>query len=141
MKTVAVILAYFACGLIELNAIGQSFSFSAVKEIFSTDADVLHKAQTMAFTTLALSELFHMLGMSNLERSAINVFKNNNKMMYLAFIAGVALQLIVITVPGVNDVFSTAWLTGAEWLVTALLSLIPIIAHEIIVLTKKTRKN
>ncbi|MBE5753534.1 MAG: cation-translocating P-type ATPase [Clostridiales bacterium] len=139
--TVAVLLAYFACGLIELNAIGQSFSFSAVKELFSTDADVLHKAQTMAFTTLALSELFHMLGMSNLERSAINVFKNNNKMMYLAFIAGVALQLIVITVPGVNDVFSTAWLTGAEWLVTALLSLIPIIAHEIIVLTKKIRKN
>lgn len=139
--TVAVLFAYFACGLVELNAIGQSFSFSAVKELFTTNADALHKAQTMAFTTLALSELFHMLGMSNLEASAINVFKNKNKMMYLAFIAGFALQLIVITVPGVNDVFSTAWLSTTEWLITAFLSLIPIIAHEIIVLVKKFKKN
>ena len=139
--TVAVLFAYFACGLVELNAIGQSFSFSAVKELFTTNADALHKAQTMAFTTLAFSELFHMLGMSNLEASAINVFKNKNKMMYLAFIAGFALQLIVITVPGVNDVFSTAWLSTTEWLITAFLSLIPIIAHEIIVLVKKFKKN
>ena len=68
-------------------------------------------------------------------------FKNKNKMMYLAFIAGFALQLIVLTVPGVNDVFSTAWLSTTEWLITAFLSLIPIIAHEIIVLVKKFKKN
>ena len=139
--TIAVLFAYFACGWVELKAIGQSFSFSAVKALFAADADILHKAQTMAFTTLALSELFHMLGMSNLDRSAINVFKNNNKMMYLAFIAGFVLQLVVITVPGVNDVFSTAWLNGTEWLITAVLSLIPIIAHELIVLFKKVSKK
>jgi Ca2+-transporting ATPase len=139
--TVAVLFAYFACGWVELAELGQSFSFSAVRELFNSNAEVLHKAQTMAFTTLALSELFHMLGMSNLKRSFVNIFKNKNTMMLVAFIAGFVLQLIVITVPGVNDIFSTAWLNVSEWIITAALSLIPIIAHELIVLGHKIFKK
>ena len=139
--TVAVLFSYFACGFVELAEVGKAFSFSAVKELFSTDPDALHKAQTMAFTTLALSELFHMLGVSNLDRTAFNVFKNKNKMMLVAFVAGFVLQLIVITVPGINKIFSTASLNLSEWLITAVLSLIPLIAHELIILVRKLCKK
>jgi Ca2+-transporting ATPase len=130
--TFAVLLAYFSCGLMN-----GATSVSGMKALFATNEDVLHEAQTMAFTTLALSELFHMLGMSSGDRSAFNVFKNKNVMMLIAFMAGFILQLFVIEIPVVRSIFSTANLTSKEWLVTALLSIIPLVAHEIIVVIKR----
>lgn len=64
-------------------------------------------AQTMAFTTLAFAELFHMLGMSNVNKSFVHIFKNKNWMMAIAFFAGIALQLLVIEVPAFRAVFNT----------------------------------
>ena len=90
----------------------------------------------MAFTTLAVSELFHMVGMSNLDRSFIHVFKNKNWMMLVAFATGLVLQLFVIMTPGVQEVFSTTSLTWLEWIITCVLALLPLIAHEIYVLVK-----
>jgi Ca2+-transporting ATPase len=130
--TLAVLLAYFSCGWMN-----GATSLSAMKTLFSTNEDVLHQAQTMAFTTLALSELFHMLGMSTGDRSAINVFKHKNVMMLIAFLAGFVLQLLVIEVGVVRSIFSTANLSSTEWLITALISVIPVVAHEIIVLVKR----
>jgi ABC-type spermidine/putrescine transport system permease subunit I len=87
--------------------------------------------------TLATAELFHMLGMSTGNRSAINVFKHKNVMMLIAFLAGFVLQLLVIEVGVVRSIFSTANLSSTEWLITALISVIPVVAHEIIVLVKR----
>jgi Ca2+-transporting ATPase len=132
--TVAVLLAYFSSAWVHGANVATYFA----------DADNLNHAQTMAFTTLAFCELFHMIGMSNTKRSFIHVFKNKNFMMLIAFIAGVALQFAVIYLPGVKDIFNTAQLDGKEWLVTFLLALIPLVAHEIIVfihyLIKKFKK-
>lgn len=105
------------------------FSYGAVKS-FYLDEGNLHQAQTMAFTALALMELVHMLGMSDLKHSFVHVFQDGNWMMALAFFLGVGLQLLVIEAPGVSDVFSTANLTWAEWLVTAAASLLPLFLHE-----------
>ena len=130
--TLAVLLAYFICGFIN-----GATTLSEMKALFTNNEDVLHQAQTMAFTTLALSELFHMLGMSTGDRSALNVFKQKNVMMLIAFVAGFVLQLLVIEVGVVRSIFSTANLSGTQWLITALLSVIPVISHEIIVAVKK----
>ncbi len=133
--TIAVIIAYLSA--FWLNGI---YSWDAIKGI--TDEGVIHLAQTMAFTSLAFAELIHMVCMSNTERSFVMVFKNKNWMMALAFAAGVALQFFVILVPGVRDVFKTARLGWEAWIITASLSLVPLIAHEIIVLIKWIiRKN
>ena len=136
--TVAVLVAYFACGWLH----GET-TLAGIKALYNSNADVLHQAQTMAFTTLAVSELFHMVGMSNPNRSFVHVFKNKNWMMALAFAMGIILQLIVIEVPLISKVFSTYALSAPEWLVTCALSLIPLIAHEIVVLIKwiKERTN
>ena len=130
--TLAVLLAYFTCGFIN-----GATTLSEMKALFTNNEDVLHQAQTMAFTTLALSELFHMLGMSTGDRSALNVFKQKNVMMLIAFVAGFVLQLLVIEVGVVRSIFSTANLSGTQWFITALLSVIPVISHEIIVAVKK----
>jgi Ca2+-transporting ATPase len=62
-------------------------------------------------------------------------------MMIVAFVAGLALQLFVISVPGVQSVFSTTALSWQEWLITVALSVSPLIAHEIIVFVKFLMKK
>jgi P-type Ca2+ transporter type 2C len=129
--TIGVIIAYFIPAWQE-----NLFTLSQIKNLYETNDLILHQAQTMAFTALALGELFHMLGMSDVNHSFVHVFKDKNYMMAIAFFLGVVLQLFVIEVPGVSDVFSTANLTPVEWACTAVLSLIPLILHELIVLIK-----
>lgn len=127
--TIAVIIAYLAG-----YWLNGYVTYDAIKNI--TDETVIHQAQTMAFTSLAFAELIHMICMSNTDRSFVHVFKNKNWMMALAFLAGILLQLLVIEVPGVSDVFSTNNLGLEAWLITAALSFVPLIAHEIIVFIK-----
>jgi len=132
--TLAVLLSYFSCAWIH-----GAFGFSEMRALFSENEDILHQAQTMAFTTLAFCELFHMAGMSNLKRSVLHTFKNRNTMMALAFALGILLQIFVVETPVVQDVFSTYNLSGKEWLITALLSLVPLLFHEIMVLVHRIR--
>lgn len=117
------------------------FSIPDIKNLFATSTDALQEAQTVAFTTLAFSELFHMLGMSNTERSVIHIFKGKNKMMYLAFAIGVALQIFVVMVPGVNAIFKTYALSWDKWLIVVALSILPLIVHEIVVLLKRFKEK
>ena len=132
--TVSVLLAYFSAAW--LNG---TFGLSAIKALYSANADILHQAQTMAFTTLAFGELFHMFGMRNSNKSSFAVFKSGNFMMGIAFAFGIILQLAVIEIPAARMVFTTANLTAFEWLVTAVCSLAPLIWHEIVVIVKKIR--
>ena len=78
-----------------------------------------------------------MIGMSDLKRSFVHIFKDKNYMMLIAFILGVVLQLFVIETPGVQDVFSVATgeynLDGFEWGMTILFSIFPLIIHELVV--------
>lgn len=133
--TIAVLIAYFTCGW--LNGV---VSFHDIKELYTAHPNLLHQAQTMAFTTLAFCELFHMIGMSTPERSFVHAFKDKNWMMLVAFVVGIGLQLLVIEVPGIRDVFNTHNLTGIEWLVTAILSILPLLVHELIVFIKWIKK-
>lgn len=132
--TVSVLLSYFSAAW--LNG---TFGLSAIKALYSANADILHQAQTMAFTTLAFGELFHMFGMRNANKSSFAVFKSGNFMMGIAFAFGIILQLAVIEIPAARMVFTTANLTAFEWLVTAVCSLAPLIWHEIVVIVKKIR--
>ncbi len=134
--TFAVIMAYFTCGW--LNG---AVSLSEIKSLYNSNSDLLHQAQTMAFTTLALCELFHMLGMSNVSRSFVHIFKDKNWMLFIAFFIGIVLQLFVVQTPGVKNVFSTYSLTGVEWGIMLGLSLLPLIVHEMVVFINWIKRN
>ena len=134
--TVSVLLAYFSAAWIH-----GVYGLSAIKDLYVSDAEILHQAQTMAFTTLAFGELFHMFGMRSSNKSSLSVFKSGNYMMGIAFAFGVILQLAVIEIPAARMVFTTANLSGFEWLVTAVCSLAPLIWHEAVVIIKKLRKT
>lgn len=134
--TIGVLVAYFSAAW--LNGV---FGLTEIINLYETNPELLHQAQTMAFTTLALSELFHMVGMSNVNKSFVHIFKNKNWMMAIAFGAGLILQLFVIEVPGVQNVFKTANLDWREWLITAAFSVIPLVIHEIVVLIKFIKRK
>ena len=134
--TIAVIIAYLSA--FWLNGI------TSYQEIANATGDVLKQAQTMSFTALAFAELIHMVCMSDVDHSFIHVFKNKNWMMALAFAIGIALQFFVILTPGVQRVFSTTSLGWQEWLITAAVAFVPLVAHEIQVFIKwliRRKKN
>ena len=134
--TVSVLIAYIAA--FWLNG---AYSFAEIKAIAEASPDVLHQAQTMAFTTLAFGELFHMFAMRNTEKSSFTVFGSGNVMMFAAFFVGIALQFAVIEIPALQMIFNTANLSGFEWLITAICSLLPLIWQEATALYKAIKKR
>ena len=129
--SVSVILAYFVPAWMNQDLL-ETYNGN-IKEMYQANANLLAEARTMAFVTLAFSELMHMIGMSDVKHSFIHVFKDKNWMMALAFLVGVVLQAFVVMVPGVRNIFKTAWLDGFLWLIALGLCLIPLVIHEILV--------
>lgn len=134
--TICVVISYFSCGFLN-----HAYTISSIKALYTSNPLILHQAQTMAFTTLAFAELFHMIGMSNIKESFIHIFKDKNHMLYIAFIAGILLQFLVIEVPGISDVFSTHNLTPICWLITAAMSILPLVVHELVVLINYIKRK
>jgi Ca2+-transporting ATPase len=79
----------------------------------------LRYAQTMAFTTLVLAQLFNVFNSRSDERSAFrNLFQNH--WLWLATGLSLVLQTAVIYVPFLQQAFSTVALSTRDWLHCAL---------------------
>ena len=102
--------------------------------------DDLATAQTYAFTVLAVSQLFNAIGMRDLSKSVFKMNHTNNRMMIVAFFAGIGLQVLVTEIDFLNILFETTHLSLKEWLILVALSTGPLWAHELLVLGK-TLKN
>jgi Ca2+-transporting ATPase len=75
-------------------------------------------AQTMAFTTLVLFQLFNVFNSRSDEQSAfIGLFKNH--WLWLAVGLSLALQVAVIYLPGLQQAFSTVPISLVDWLLCA----------------------
>lgn len=95
------------------------------------DPQLLCTAQTYAFTVLGLSELFHAIGMRNLEEPVFRVGLFSNPMMCGAFLFGFFLQVAMTELPFLTQVFHTSRLNGGEWAVLLLVSAAPLCFHEL----------
>lgn len=134
--TLGVVLAYFSVGW--LNG---AFSYGDIKALYESNPALLHEARSMAFATLAIAELIHMVGMSADKHHFHVVFTRKNWLMLVAFVAGFLLQVLVIEVPFVSKVFDTHELSGWEWLIVIGLSILPLIAHEIMVTINQIKNH
>ncbi|MDF2948608.1 MAG: P-type superfamily ATPase [Sedimentibacter sp.] len=101
------------------------------------DYMIIEHAQTYAFTTLGVSQLFHAIGMRNYDKSLFKMNLFDNKAMIGAFVIGLALQIAVTEIPILVEVFETSRLTLKEWGTLILISMVPLLSHEIIVAGKK----
>ncbi len=104
----------------------------------------LTRAQTFAFTTLGVSQLFHMFGMANINKTFFRTFIKEKWFLWVAFFVGFVLQIAVTEIHFLTVAFGTSELTFIEWLFLALLSTTPLVAHELRVLVRyivrKTKK-
>jgi Ca2+-transporting ATPase len=75
----------------------------------------LRYAQTMAFTTLMLFQLFNVFNARSDEQSAFRGFFHN-RWLWSALGMSLALHVAVIYVPFLQSAFSTASLTSGDWL-------------------------
>lgn len=134
LMTITTVLAFFMIPVLEYGATSLLDIAILFNEGTGDGIDVLMQAQTAAFSVLALSELFHMLGMTSVRKSFVHNFKSKNWMLWLAFALGVILQVFVTQTPFVSDFFKCAKLPGIYWLYILALSIVPLIIHEIVAL-------
>lgn len=100
-------------------------AFSIGKNVFS---DILI-GQTMAFATLSLSQLVHAFNMRS-DGSVIKAGIFKNKYLILSLVVGIILEVSVISIPPVARIFGIVSLTALQWLITAILSISPLIIVE-----------
>jgi Ca2+-transporting ATPase len=88
-------------------------------------------AETMAFVTLSLSELFraYTVRSERLSIFQIGVFSNRN--MQLAVGLSLVMLFVVINVAFLQPIFNTHFLAWNEWLIVIGLALIPAISEEL----------
>ena len=96
-------------------------------------------ANTMAFATLTLSQLFHAFNVRSERRSLFSLGVFSNRPMNRAFMIGLALQLSVLLIPPLQGAFRVVALTGNEWITVLALAVTPIPVCEIAKLFHKFR--
>lgn len=94
---------------------------------------VLARAQTHAFTVLGMSQLFHAVGMRDVNRSVFRMDHGSNPQMLLALAVGFLLQALVTEFTPLITLFGTVRLSPAEWIRLTALSATPLIVHELLV--------
>ncbi len=94
---------------------------------------VLAQAQTHAFTVLGMSQLFHAVGMRDVNRSVFRMDHRSNPQMLLALAVGFFLQAVVTEFTPLITLFGTVRLSSAEWLRLTALSATPLVVHELLV--------
>ncbi|MCM1122846.1 MAG: cation-translocating P-type ATPase [Eubacterium sp.] len=102
---------------------------------------VLAKAQTHAFTVLGISQLFHAIGMRDVNRSVFKMNHRNNPYMIGALVVGIALQAAVTEITPLIRLFGTVRLGLIEWMQLIALSITPLIVHELLAVVGKGRRQ
>jgi len=83
-------------------------------------------ANTMAFATLTLCQLFHAYNVRSEDRSLFSQGVLSNPAMNRAFLSGLVMQLAVLLVPPLQGVFSVAPMTPAQWCTVLALAAAPV---------------
>lgn len=108
--------------------------------VLSDPWETYQAANTMAFATLTISQLFHAWDVRSEKRSIFEIGLLSNLAMVRAFLVGMGLQLMVMFLPLMQEIFSVVPLNGAEWMTVLALSLIPTAVCELVKELKKRQK-
>lgn len=112
---------------------GEGITLTGIKELLAVP-ELLNRCQTYAFTVLGMAQLFHAIGMRDVEISLFRMNHLENRLMILAFVVGIGLQMAVTEVPYLVMLFGTCKLTLLEWVKLLVLASMPLLAHELLVL-------
>jgi Ca2+-transporting ATPase len=108
-------------------------AFAIGKLVLSTGASPEESViigRTMAFVTLGLSQLVHAFNVRT-RSSLLKIGFFTNKYMIGAFVISLLLQMSVVTIPVLSDIFKVTMLNSSQWLTVAGLSIAPLILVEL----------
>ncbi len=97
----------------------------------------LAKAQTMAFTTLMLFQMFNVLNQRSEHASLFAVGMFKNIWLWAAIIVSIGLQFAVIEIPFLQHLFGTVHLAAKDWLIAIGVSASVLVFGEIVKLLKR----
>lgn len=104
--------------------------WSAIQWPVHAGYDAIHAdALTMAFATLGLMQLFHAFNVKSVHQSLFKVGPFKNKSFNWAILLSFFLMMVIIIVPGLNDIFKVAHLDLYQWaiVVGSSFAIIPIV--------------
>ncbi len=134
VQTSAVLFA-FGLGLIWHLQAGAAIPAGANPLLYILQHDWrgvdVQTAETMAFVTLSLCELFRAYTARSERASLFQIGIFSNRYMQLAVGSSIALLLIVCGIPFLQGIFNTHFMSLREWAVVLGFSLMPAVAEEI----------
>ena len=89
----------------------------------------LEVGRTMAFLSLGMLELIHCFNIKS-EESIFKVGLLKNKYLIGAFLLGTVLQLGIVFIPALAELFKLTMLSSVQWIITLIISIIPVIVME-----------
>ena len=86
--------------------------------------------RTMAFVSIGLLELIHSFNIKS-EKSIFKTGIMENKFLIGSFALGILVQTIVVLIPQLAEVFKLVPLTSTQWIITLIISILPIPIVEV----------
>ncbi len=124
-------------GLLTLAAfmIGLATTTTPIEGL-TLDESKIEIGQTMAFVTLAFSELVHVFNVRNNKKSVFKTGIFNNMKLIGAVVISALLMLVILLIPGLREIFSIPVLPRENIIELVLLVLAPLAIVEIFKLLK-----
>ncbi|MEY8350532.1 cation-translocating P-type ATPase [Bacillus cereus] len=102
------------------------------------DDDALLHAQTMAFVVLSFSQLVHSFNLRSSTKSTFSIGIFTNKYLVFSLLIGILMQICIISIPPIANIFGVHALTLKDWGFVIVLSIIPLVVNEIIKVFKRS---
>lgn len=103
----------------------------------AVNSEALIHAQTLAFLTLSVSQLFHAFNLRTSRKSIFQAGIFKNRYLIGAVVVGLVLQIALVYVPVFSDWFHLRPLVWQEWLFVIGLSMIPVAVNEFVKAMKR----
>lgn len=112
----------------------------AFSYVLFVEKEGIERARTAAFIVLSVSQLFHSFNCRSQMKSFFELGIFSNPKLILAFLVSLSLQLSVVYLPPLQEIFKTQNLTLFDWALVVVLSSLPLWGMEMVkFLNKKFR--
>ncbi|HLT86806.1 MAG TPA: cation-translocating P-type ATPase [Sphingobacterium sp.] len=135
-----VIFAGILIGILTIVAFVSAYQLKGYSPFADNIPENIHEyARTLAFLTIIGCQLFYSFSFRHEYKSIFKIGFFSNKYLFGSVAVGLLLQLIVLYVPFMTQAFKLQAVGIKEWLAVFALSIIPLLANEVVKVF--TRRN
>lgn len=128
-----IILAGILIGILTIVAFVSGYHLKGHSPFADDVPENVHEyARTLAFLTIIGCQLFYSFSFRHEYKSIFKIGFFSNKYLFGSVVVGLLLQLIVLYVPFMTEAFKLQAVGIKEWLGVFVLSIIPLLANEVV---------